>query len=395
MRDQKPLIKILSVSSNRADVGIVSNVWNLLAQSRLFDLHILLTGTHICDDSYVRQYIPSNAKVYQGGADITGSVGVDLARHLSKIGEKCTEFYSKVSPNLILVVGDRLEMLPAVTSSLPLNIPIGHIAGGDISEGAIDDRVRHAITKLSHVHFVLNKHSARRVSQMGEQLWRINIVGAPNLDALRLAKALPPDLVKNKLGLKSLEKLRLVTIHPETNSLTYDEPLAPILEALDRCANPTIITAPNADPGGIEIAQRLKQFAAKRCWAQYRENLGSELYSNVMRYSSTMVGNSSSGIIEAGLYGLSVINVGNRQSGRDAGHNVFHCASNADEVFKLLSRLEKPATKIASDSLYGDGNAANRIVNVLAELPSLEELLFKRFSKFQNTKFVEPWSQQS
>jgi len=395
VREQKPLIKVLSVSSNRADVGIISNVWNLLAKSSRFDLHILLTGTHISDDSYARKYIPTNAKVYQGGGDITGSDGVDLAHHLSKIGKKCIELYNQVSPNLILVVGDRLEMLPAVTSSLPLNIPIGHIAGGDISEGAIDDRVRHAITKLSHVHFVLNKHSAQRVSQMGEQLWRINIVGAPNLDTLKSAKVLSPNLVKSKLGLKSLEKLRLVTIHPETNGLIYDEPLDPVLEALDRCANPTIITAPNADPGGIKIAQRLSQFSANRSWAQYRENLGTELYSNVMRYSSTMVGNSSSGIIEAGLYGLSVINVGNRQSGRDAGQNVFHCASNADEVFTLLSRLENPATNIPSDSLYGDGNAAKRIVNVLAKLPSLEELLLKRFSKFQNNEFVEPWAHLS
>lgn len=385
--------KILSVSSGRADIGIIAPVWRALAASEVLDLHIVLTGTHARDDAYARSAAPEGATITVTGKDISGTRDLDAQRLLARIESGCAETIVREAPDILLVVGDRIDMYPAVTASIPFNLPIAHIAGGDLSFGALDERLRHAMTKLSHLHFVLNRHSAGRVAAMGEERWRIHVVGAPNLDTLVDVERMTADGFLAEFGLPTLKRLRLVTLHPETNSEAYDAPLDAVLEALDRHGDPTLLTAPNADAGGGDMDARIRAFAAERPWAVYRDTLGSYLYANAMRLATTMIGNSASGVIEAGLFGLQVINVGTRQQGRETGPNVHHCPNDVDAVAALMHRLTEPASDSSSGNLYGDGKAAARIRGFLEQAPDRPTLLYKRFDATEPGGFAEPWNQ--
>jgi len=322
--------RLLSVSSGRADVGILTPVWQALA----------------------------------------AEPGLD--------------------PDLLMVIGDRLDMIPVAIASLPFNIPIVHLAGGDVSRGAIDDRIRHALTKLSHVHCAINVEAAHRLAAMGEERWRIHVTGATGLDTLAAAPLLSAEDFSAEVGLETTTGLRLVTVHPETNAPSPDAPLGAVLAALDARPAPTLFTAPNADPGGAAMRAEISAFVAERPWAVFRDTLGARLYANALRHATVMVGNSSSGIVEAGLMGLSVIDVGARQAGRACGANVHHCANEARAVTDFLDRLTTPATGRPSHSLYGDGRAAARVVAAIRGLPERARLLDKVF-EVTRAPFVAPW----
>ncbi|MBT6830338.1 MAG: hypothetical protein HOA58_12540, partial [Rhodospirillaceae bacterium] len=188
----------------------------------------------------------------------------------------------------------------------------------------------------------------------------------------------------------------LATVHPETNVSHPFGPLDAALAALDAAPRATVITAPNADPGGAEMRARIEDFAATRPWAVFRDTLGARLYANAMRLAAVMLGNSSSGVVEAGLFGLPVINVGGRQEGRACGANVHHCSADADAVGSLLAQMcDAPSVpRAARVSLYGDGQAAPRIVEVIKNQPAREKLLVKRYSD-QAAEFSPPWAEHA
>lgn len=386
------VLRVLSVSSGRADIGIIAPVWRELAASRFLSLSVVLTGAHVSDPEYGLSAVPDGCPVRVIGCDMAGAAALEGARRLNDIERACAEEIARIAPGLVLVVGDRIDMFPAVTATIPFNLPVAHIAGGDLSFGAVDDRLRHAMTKLSHLHFVLNKYSAYRVFQMGEEPSRIHIVGAPNLDTLKTVPTMSSSDFKMEVGLPSLDRLRLVTVHPETNNNNLKAPLEAVLKALDMHKDPVLITAPNADAGSMDMVQDIQAFSSERDWVVYRENLGSRLYANAMRLASTMIGNSSSGIIEAGLFGLSVINVGDRQEGREAGGNVHHCPNDPMAISDLMSRLTNSASGRSDGGLYGDGSASSRIRAIIETLPDPTTLVIKRFASVHTREFVEPWA---
>jgi len=200
-----------------------------------------------------------------------------------------------------------------------------------------------------------------------------------------------------ELGLAAGDNFILVTVHPETNSSHPFDPLDAVLAALDAAPRPTVITAPNADPGGAEMRTRIEAFAAARPWAVFRDTLGVRLYASALRFAAVMLGNSSSGIVEAGLFGLPVINVGGRQEGRACGGNVHHCGADADAIRGLLATADGqgPAgPRTVRVSLYGDGHAAPRIVSVIKNLPARDKLLVKRHSD-RAAKFLTPWAEHA
>lgn len=384
--------RILSVSSNRADVGINAPVWHALSQSQSLSLSVLLTGSHVTDPGYGYAAVPEGCAVSVDGADLAGLDGAQARLRLAEIEAAAGRAIAREEPDVLLVAGDRLDMFPAAVASIPFNLPIAHIAGGDLSFGAVDDRLRHAMTKLSHIHFVLNRHSAARVCRMGEDPVRIHVVGAPNLDTLMREPRLSAAEFLQETGLTTLRRMRLATVHPETNSRTPQAPLDAVLEALDSFCDPVLFTAPNDDPGGLDMARRIEAYAARRPWVVFHPTLGSRLYATAMRLATTMVGNSSSGVIEAGLFGLSVINVGGRQEGRETAPSVRHCQADADQVRTLLGQSTRPATGCPDGSLYGDGQAAARIRTCLETLPDRDYLIFKRFQNGTVPDFIEPWA---
>lgn len=373
------MTRVISVSSSRADVGVLAPVWAALAPRA--ELHLFLTGMHQDKSAPAIEGVPAGAKVHRGGTDLGGAGGEKASAAMAAIAEAAGALYARVAPDAVLIVADRLDMLPAATASLPFNIPLVHLHGGEVTEGAVDDRIRHALTKLAHMHCVSSEGARRRLLAMGEEAGRIVVTGAPGLDTLKAAPALSASDFAREVGLAGIEgdlrALRLVTVHPETNAADPLAPLDAVLAALDSRPAPTLFTAPNSDPGGEEARRRIEVFVVARGWAQFRANLGSRLYPSALRHAALMLGNSSSGIIEAGLFGLPVINVGARQAGRERGANVVDVPNRADAVVAALDRLGPVPPRAKPGTPYGAGGAGAKVADVMLSLPPRAALLAK------------------
>ena len=383
-------MRVISVSSDRADVGILAPVWQSLAALPACELHLFATGSHVGEDRIGDP--PAGTIVHRGGASLGGTDGAGAARAMTAIGAAAADVFDAAAPDVVLVAGDRLDMLPAAIATVPLNLPLAHLHGGELTYGAIDDRVRHAMTKLAHLHMTANADAAERISAMGEEDWRITVTGAPGLDALRAVPPMAPEAFAAAVGLETVEGLRLVTVHPETNAAEPARALDTVLAALAAAPAATLLTAPNADPGGAAMQERVVAFAEAHAWAAYRANLGTALYANALRIAAVMVGNSSSGLVEAGLFGLPVVNVGDRQAGRLRGKNVCDVPADADAVGRALTDVHGRFP--TSGSLYGDGRAAPRVAAALDGMPSRQRLLDKRFDASRG-RFVNPWQTDS
>jgi UDP-hydrolysing UDP-N-acetyl-D-glucosamine 2-epimerase len=375
---------ILSASSSRADIGSLAPLWQALMREEDCALSILLTGMHCLDSSFGLAAVPDSAHVHIAGADIGGETAELAANAMAEITRASSEFIAASSPDIAILIGDRLDMIPIALALLPFNIPFAHIHGGEITEGAIDDRVRHALTKMANLHFVANESAGARVRSMGEEAWRIYVTGAPGLDTLKATERIDKGEFAKAVGISNVDRLRLVTVHPETNSPNPLAPIEAVLEALDKGETPTLFTAPNSDPGGVESHDKIDQFVASRPWAHFRHTLG-PLYCNALRHASVMVGNSSSGLIEAGLFGLPVVNVGDRQAGRERGDNVIDVAADKNLIGEAISTAMSRSRSDHGMTPYGDGEAAPRIVAALRNLPEPEVLLRKRWSDSSQT----------
>ncbi len=369
---------ILSVSSSRADVGALKPIWQALVQEEDFSLNIILTGMHCLDPAFGLSAAPDGAHVDVVGADIGGETPALAGSAMAEITRASTQSIARSHPDIAILIGDRLDMIPVALALLPFNVPFAHIHGGEITEGAIDDRIRHALTKMANVHFVANDEAGKRVRSMGEEDWRIFVTGAPGLDTLKATKPIDKQAFSEAVGISNVDGLRLVTVHPETNSKNPLSPIDAILDALDTDETPTLFTAPNSDPGGVEMRNRIEKFVTSRPWAHYRNTLGS-LYCNALRHAAVMVGNSSSGLIEAGLFGLPVVNVGNRQAGRERGSNVIDVPSNGPLIGAAILKSVSNLRIDFGVTPYGDGEATERIVAALRTLPETETLLRKRW----------------
>ncbi len=370
--------RVLSVSSSRADVGILGPVWAALASHDDVEPHVFLTGMHRAVDAPAVETVPAGVTVHEGGADLGGGTGPDAADAMASITRAAGDIYANVVPDLVLVTGDRLDMLPAAAATLPFNIPLAHLHGGEVTEGAIDDRVRHAITKLAHLHCVSSGRARDRLLALGEEEWRITVTGAPGLDTLKGAPVMSLDELAAALEIPDIAGLRLVTVHPETNA---EDPLAPLdalLVALAARPAPTLITAPNSDPGGAEMRRRIEAFVAANDWAHFRDTLGSRLYPNALRQAVLMAGNSSSGIIEAGLFGMPVVNIGDRQKGRERGDNVVDVPNDPEAVVTAIDRFgTEPYFRFPTGTPYGDGAAGPKVAAAITVENDRARLLMK------------------
>ncbi len=293
------------------------------------------------------------------------------------------EAYARFRPDILLVLGDRFEMHGAALAALPFKIPVAHIHGGEVTMGAMDDALRHSITKLSHLHFVSTRSHARRVAQLGEEPWRITVSGAPSLDTLETLRPMDLPELSKQFDLDLARPPLLVTFHPVT--LEYEQTrqqFGNLLHALETLEMPVVFTMPNADTSGRIVREMIEAFSATTPWARVVENFGTRGYFSMMAASAAMVGNSSSGIIEAASMGLPAVNIGNRQEGRTAGDNVIHCGYGSDAILAAVLKALSPGfreTAARRINPYGKGDASRRILNVLREVPLDERLVKKRF----------------
>lgn len=290
--------------------------------------------------------------------------------------------YRDIQPDLLVLLGDRFEMLAAAIAAVPLRIPIAHLHGGELTQGAMDDSIRHAISKLSHLHFAAAAIYGRRLEQMGEEPKRIFVTGSPVVDAILAEPAIPKDELERELGAR-LENALLVTYHPVTlEHERTEERLSTLLAVLSRFENEVLFTYPNADMGNAVIIDHLQRFAASRPRTHVFVNLGRRKYHSLQRYVGAMVGNSSSGIIEASIFKLPVVNIGDRQMGRLRTPNIIDVPDEAHAIERAIHTALSPRFRESLSQMehpYGKGDASKQILQTLKTVPLDGSLLKKRF----------------
>jgi UDP-hydrolysing UDP-N-acetyl-D-glucosamine 2-epimerase len=289
---------------------------------------------------------------------------------------------SRLRFDILLLLGDRFEMFAAAVAALPLAVPIAHIAGGETTEGAIDEAIRHCLTKMSHLHFVSTKPYRDRVIQMGEEPWRVVVAGAPTLDNLHTMELLSSEELSRRIGFPLTPPPLLVTFHPVTLEFarTLDQ-LRELLAALGDAKTPIVFTYPNADTLGREFISEIEMFKRSHDRVCAVPNLGTCGYFSLMKYAAAMVGNSSSGIIEAASFELPVVDIGDRQKGRLCGQNVIHVPCDRSAILQAIQRAVSPefrSSLVKMVNPYGTGHAAEKIIQTLQTVP-LEELVIKKF----------------
>ncbi len=374
------------VTVGRSDYGLYRPVLHAIAADPELSLGLMVSGAHLAPEfgRTVRQIEADGFPVAQRVEMLLASdtpEGIAKSVGLGVMG--FAQAYAQSRPDLLVVLGDRFEMYSAALAALPFKIPVAHIHGGELTAGAMDDALRHSLTKLSHLHFVAAEAYARRVAQLGEEPWRITVSGAPGIDNLRLLAPLTRAELEARCQLDLSRPPLLVTYHPVT--LEYEQAewqVGELLAALEIVQQPVIFTQSNADTAGRLVWQRITEYARGRAAVRLVDNLGTAGYFGLMRLAAAMVGNSSSGLIEAPSFELPVVNIGSRQAGRVRAANVIDTGYPRAEIVAGLQRALQPAFRAGLAGVvnpYGDGNAADRIVARLKSTPLDQRLLLKTF----------------
>jgi UDP-hydrolysing UDP-N-acetyl-D-glucosamine 2-epimerase len=374
------------VTVARSDYGIYLPILRKIQADPELSLHLIVSGMHLSPEfGLTVQMIESDG--FPIGERVEMLLSLDSPEGIAKsIGMGMIGFaqaFGRFRPDVLVVLGDRFEMYAAAVAALPFKIPVAHIHGGEITLGAIDDALRHSMTKLSHLHFASTQEYARRLRQMGEEPWRITVSGAPGLDNIPAIRLLSPEDLESRYRLCLQPPPLLVTFHPVT--LEYeraDWQLGELLAALDEINMPVVFTMPNADTGGRLMMQQIETFIRTRSYAQKVDNLGSQGYFSLMAIAPAMVGNSSSGIIEAPSFGLPVVNIGTRQTGRVKAANVIDVGYERSEIVKGVLQALRPEFRAGLRRLsnpYSLGRASEIIVAKLKGMPLDDRLLMKRF----------------
>jgi UDP-N-acetylglucosamine 2-epimerase (non-hydrolysing)/GDP/UDP-N,N'-diacetylbacillosamine 2-epimerase (hydrolysing) len=303
----------------------------------------------------------------------------------------------QMRPDLLLLIADRYEMLAPASVALALRIPIAHIEGGEVSEGAIDDAVRNALTKMSHIHFTSTIAARERVIAMGEEEWRVHRAGAPSLDQLRRRTLLSQEEVEDQLALNLGTPTILVVYHPMTIAHDTLQETDSLFAALESLPDQILFCYPNADAGSRALIDRTKSFLARRSHGKIFTNLDSVSYLSLLRQVDALVGNSSSGIMESPSFALPTVNIGLRQQGRERARNVLDADADAGAI---LEAIRMARTSEFRESLrgmanpYGEGFASETIVRVLTTVPLSQELLMKRHPGISRQAAVSGRSQR-
>jgi UDP-hydrolysing UDP-N-acetyl-D-glucosamine 2-epimerase len=389
--------KIAVVTVARSDYGIYGSVLRTIRDDAELELQIFATGMHLAPE-----FGRTVEMIERDGFTVHERVETLLAADTPSAIAKSTglgvigfaEVFARNRPDLLVVLGDRFDMYAPALAALPFKIPVAHLHGGEVTHGAIDEALRHSLTKLSHLHFVATEDAARRVVQLGEEPWRVTLSGAPALDALDDLPRLSREELEARFGLRLAAAPLLVTFHPVT--LQYEDSgpqTAELLAGIEASGEPAVFTAPNADTAGRQVRAMIEEFVARCPRAQFVENLGQQGYFSMMREAQAMVGNSSSGIIEAASFGLPVVNVGERQGGRFRGPNVIDVEGGRAAIFRAIQTALSPEFRAQARRLgnpyRGPGRAAHLIVEKLKEVPLDDRLIVKRFHDLATSGAVQ------
>lgn len=371
------------VTTSRADYSHLYWPLRELAAHKAIDLGVFALGPHLSP-----QYGNTIAEIEREGFSIKARIecllssdtDTGMAKTIGVAILSLADALTAWRPDILLLIADRYEMLAPATVALALRIPVAHIEGGEISQGAIDDQVRNAITKLAHIHFTSTDTARRRVIAMGEEPWRVHHAGAPSLDHIRRSRLLSRAAIEKRLDLKLASPSVLCAWHPVTILRDTNAEADALFAAVAQAPGQLIFVYPNTDAGSHALIERTRSLAASRPNTRIFVNLDAVTYWSLLGQVDAMIGNSSCGIMEAASFALPVVNVGMRQQGRERARNVIDVPARTPEITNGLKHALSPTFRKKLRGMtnpYGDGTAAKTIAKVLATVP-LDKLLIKQ-----------------
>lgn len=378
-------MKICFITGSRSEYGLLSHLIKAAKNDPYFEVKIIATCMHLSKEfGYTIEEIEKDGFYVDEKLEtlLSSDTPVGMVKSFSLTAMSVCEALNRVNPDIVVLLGDRFETFAAAVAANFLNIPIAHLHGGEITEGAIDDAIRHSITKLSHLHFTSTEEYRRRIIQMGEQPQNVFNVGAIVLDAFTDFEFIPKEKLSDELNIVFKKNNYLITVHPST--ITKENIIDPLLQYLDELTDTSFFfTLSNADSGGREINEKIKYFTKRNKNAYLFSSLGHKRYLSLMKYVDVVVGNSSSGIVEAPALRIPTINIGKRQEGRIKAESIIDCSPEYQSIKEAFIKLksdsfvEKLKTFV---NPYGEGNVSEKIIKeIKTKEKDLKSLVYKRF----------------
>ena len=359
--------KICVISGSRADYGIMSNLIKKIKNHKDFKLNLIITGSHLSKkfgltaNEIIKDKIAISDKIYIKD-------NKNYYQNISHLINQYSKVIKKINPKIVVLLGDRYEIFAAAISSYLHRIPIGHIHGGEVTSGSMDDGFRHSITKLSYLHFAATNKSQKRILQLGEKKSSVFYVGSLSLENIKNIKFLTKSQIEKKYNTKLKKKVAFVVFHPNTidvnNDILY---INKILSTFKEFSDYSFIfSGSNIDMGGIKISKKLKEFSKKNNFL-FQDSFGKVDFLSIIKFSRVIVGNSSSGIIEAPSLKTFTINIGERQKGRELSKSIFNSSFDNKQFFNLFKKLDKikVTNKYFQFNPYKSKNGSDKIISIL------------------------------
>ncbi len=377
--------KILYITGTRADYGLMRPVLEALEKDPEISLELVVTGMHLMEEfgMTLNDVKQDKFRIHIINDVFQEDDKLSMVQFLGNFINDLSELVMEIKPDIILLLGDRAEMLGGAIVGAYLNIPTAHLHGGEITS-TVDEYARHAITKMVNIHLPATQKSAQRIIKMGEYPENVFLVGAPGLDNILNKQLMQPQEIANKYQLDLSEPIILMVQHPVVlEEQGFSGQIEETLKAIVSLKYQTIIIYPNADAGGREMIKKIKEYETYPFIKTFK-SLPSEDYLNLMNIASVMVGNSSSGIIEAPSFKLPVVNIGSRQKGREKGFNVldvdYDQGEIKDAILKAVNDLEFIQMVRDGENPYGDGQTSTRVLKILKEITLDQKLLHKQLN---------------
>ncbi|BEK14501.1 TPA: UDP-N-acetylglucosamine 2-epimerase [Campylobacter lari] len=376
--------KICVISGTRAEWYLLQNLCKKIKNDKDLTLQLIVTAAHLSQDfGFTYQEIEKEFKIDKKiSMLLSNDDNIALCKSMGLLQISLCEALDELKPDIVVILGDRYEMLAVASTCLMMQIPIAHLCGGELSFGAIDELIRHAITKMSHLHFASAQEYANRIIQLGEEKQRVFNVGSIGGEIIENMKFLNKNSLQKELNIKFNKNIYLITYHPQTLNLQDNKKeITQLLNFLDNLENSTLIfTKANADENGIMINNMINEYCIKnKNKAKLFDNLGSLKYLSLMKIATAVIGNSSSGICESPFFKTPCINIGDRQKGRICADNIINVKINKlNDALKILNSSTYKNNVKNMKNPFSNKNASQNIINVLKN-KNLKTLFYKEF----------------